>query len=57
MDVAERNDEHQETTEMRARTIVASKNNWDVVSCCDDLEMRPREEIHEDVYKIVTNIL
>jgi len=53
-DVAERNHEHQETTEMRARTIVASKNNWSLVSCCDDLEIRPREDIHEEVYKIVS---
>jgi len=56
-DVAERNHEHQEATEMRARTIVASKNNWNLVSCCDDLEIRRREEIHEDVYKIIQGIL
>ena len=53
LDLAERNDEHQEATEMRARTIVAGKNNWDMVTCCDELEIRPREDIHEDIYKIV----
>jgi len=57
IDLAERNHEHQETTELRARTIVASKNNWDLVTCCDDLEMRTREAIHEDVYRIVCQTL
>jgi len=57
LDVAERNNEHQETTEERARSIVASKNNWDMVSCCTKDEIRSREEIHEDVYQIVSKIL
>lgn len=56
IDVAERNHEHQETAEMRARAIVASKNNWDMVTCCDDVEMRTREDIHEDIYKIISQV-
>jgi len=57
LDVAERNNEHQETTEERARSIVASKNNWDMVSCCTQGEMRSREDIHEDVYQTVSKII
>jgi len=53
LDVAERDHDHQETTELRARTIVASKNNWAMVTCCNDLDMRTREDIHEDIYKLV----
>lgn len=56
MDVAERNNEHQEATELRARTIVASKNNWELVACCEDMDMRTREAIHEDVYTIVSKL-
>lgn len=57
LDVAERNHAHQETTEERARAIVASKNNWDLVNCCTGTEMRTREDIHEEVYKIVTAVI
>jgi dTMP kinase len=57
LDQAERNNEHQEATEMRARTIVASKNNWHLVSCCENSEMRSREAIHEDVYQVIKAVV
>lgn len=57
IDVAERNHEHQETTEERARTIVASKNNWALVNCCDGAEIRTREAIHEDIYQVISTII
>ncbi|MFT5831909.1 MAG: dTMP kinase [Candidatus Paceibacteria bacterium] len=57
LDVAERNHEHQEATEERARLIVSSKNNWTKVSCCVDNEMRTREDIHEDTYKAVSAVI
>ena len=57
LDVAERNNEHQETTEERARQIVASKNNWKLVNCCERSAMRTREDIHEEVYQLVSKVI
>lgn len=57
IDVAERNHEHQEATEDRARRIVASKNNWHMIDCTDGEDMRTREDIHEGVMDVVTETL
>lgn len=57
LDVAERNHEHQEATEERARLIVATKNNWAQVSCCEADTIRPREAIHEDIFKIISGVV
>lgn len=52
-DVAEKNIEHQAKTEERARTIVASKNNWHTISCVENGRIRTREAIHEDIYQVI----
>jgi len=57
IDAAERDHGHQEATEDRARLIVASKNNWTKVSCCENDQIRPREDIHDEVYKLVSKII
>lgn len=57
LDVAESDSHHQENVEARAKTIVASKNNWQVVHCCENNAIRSREAIHEDIYKIVDGVL
>lgn len=57
LDVAESDSHHQENVEARAKTIVASKNHWQVVHCCENDAIRSREAIHADVYKIVDGVL
>jgi dTMP kinase len=57
LDVAEEDHNHQRQVEERAKTIVSSKNNWQVVHCCEIESIRSREDIHTDVYKIVKGIL
>lgn len=56
-DLAEADAAHQRNAEERARTIVASKNNWHAVNCCKEESMRTREEIQADIYEIVKNII
>ena len=53
IDVAEQDTTHQQQVEERAETIVASKNNWHKVHCCEGESIRSREDIHKDVYTIV----
>jgi dTMP kinase len=53
IDVAERDHEHQQQVEERAEVIVASKNNWQKVQCCEGGVIRSREAIHADVYALV----
>lgn len=56
-DVAERNFDHQEAVEKRAQHIVSTLNSWKQVSCVDGEGMRPREDIHEEIYKLITDVL
>ncbi len=54
VDLAERDHTHQENVEVRARTIIASRNNWSTISCVNESdEMRSREDIHEEIYNCV----
>ena len=57
IDVAERDHTHQQQVEERAETIVASKNNWQKVQCCEGEAIRSREDIHADVYAIVEKLV
>jgi len=58
LDVAEQDQEHQRLVGERARKIVDLRPDWRQVTCCtDDDQLRTREDIHEEVYKIVANIL
>lgn len=57
LDQAESSMEHQARTEERARTIVASKNNWHAVTCVEEEKVRSREAIHEDIYQEVKKVL
>ena len=57
-DVAEADQEHQRLAEERARQIVSVLNNWNKIDCCtDDGELRTREDIHEEVYKLALEVL
>ena len=52
-DLAEMDTAHQIAAELRARQIVQSKNNWQLVQCCAAEELRTRESIHDDIYQAV----
>lgn len=56
-DLAEMDTAHQIAAELRARQIVQSKNNWQLVECCLDEELRSRESIHDDIYQAVLEIV
>ncbi len=57
IDLAERDHGHQQQVEERAETIVASKNNWQKVQCCEGEAIRSREDIHADVYAVVEKLV
>lgn len=57
IDVAEADHAHQERVEARARTITASRNQWQTVTCVESGQLRPRADIHEDVYQIVVEAI
>lgn len=57
VDLAEQNDDHQIASETCARKIVSSANDWHMVMCTNDDTLRPREDIHEDIYQLVQKIL
>ena len=56
-------DVHEESTEFLAQSrtnalkIVAEHNHWVKVECAPKGTLRTREDIHEEVYKEVTNIM
>ncbi len=57
IDVAEINHEHQIACEKRAKDIVASGNAWRLVSCVAGNDMRAMDEIHEEIFAHVTELL
>jgi len=59
IDVAEDDQEHQRLAEERARQIVSLLNNWNKIDCCcnESGGLRSREDIHEEVYALVNEIL
>lgn len=57
LDLAEADTSHQEAVEKRAQTIVASKNIWHKVSCCEDDAIRSREDIHSDIFAVLKIII
>ena len=58
LDVAEQDQGHQRIAEIRARKIVSLRADWRHITCCTGSgELRSREDIHEEVYKIVSEIM
>lgn len=54
MDLAETNLEHQKETDETAKKIIALTSGWVTIECMQDGKMRSREDIHEDVYNVVS---
>ncbi len=57
LDQAEQDDAHQIAAEKQARNIVSRLNDWEAIACCEGVELRPIEAIHEDIYASVSRVL
>lgn len=57
LDQAEKDQAHQIAAEAQARAIVSRLNDWEAVACCEGVELRPIEDIHEDIYRVVSQVL
>ena len=57
LDQAEQDEAHQIAAETQARNIVSRLNDWEAVSCCEGIDLRPIESIHEDIYRVVSRVL
>ncbi len=54
LDVAETNLEHQKQTDRAARIVVEKLNCWQQIECMKDGQMRTRDDIHQEVYQLVS---
>lgn len=54
MDIAETNLEHQQRTDVAARRVIEKLNTWQAISCMENGAMRTREDIHTEVYELVS---
>ena len=58
LDAAERDQEHQRLVGERAQKIVDLRPDWRQITCCKaDGALRSRKDIHEEVYRIVSELL
>ena len=57
LDTAEIDAEHQIATDEAAQAMVASLNSWQTISCVNEGVLRSREDIHEELYKVVCEVL
>lgn len=57
LDLSEEDFEHQKASEKRAQTMVAIRNEWCKVVCTDGLSMKPKKDIHEDIYQTLNRVL
>jgi dTMP kinase len=57
IDLAEQDHAHQLASERCAGKIASYSNDWRTIGCTHETGLRPREEIHEDIYSMVSGIL
>ena len=55
-DTVEEDRQYLERSHVSARALAASEENWHLVGCMDGDSMRAPEDIHEEVYEIVTRL-
>lgn len=55
-DTVEEDRQYLERSHESARALVASEENWHLVSCMEGDAMRTPEDIHEEVYALVTKL-
>jgi dTMP kinase len=56
-DQHEASDSHQEQAEKQAQHLVSTKNVWHRIDCGKDGEIRPKEDIHEEIYSYIKTII
>lgn len=56
-DSTEESIEYLENSRKRALSIVKKMNNWHKISCVERRKLRTREDIHEELYGVVQDIL
>jgi dTMP kinase len=56
-DVAEADREHQQKVAACAQEIVQDCDGWESIECMDGDQLRSREDIHEEIYGIVSKYL
>jgi len=57
LDQVERDEDYNRAAESQATELLAYLNNWQSIVCTKDAVLRAKEEIHEEVYKIVSKII
>ena len=57
LDLAELDEAHQTATETAAQSLVAGLNNWQKIACTVEGVLRAREDIHEEIYRTVRQVL
>lgn len=56
-DVVEQDEAYMKNSRETAEWLSTRQSNWHTVDCAKGGEMRAREDIHEDVYKVVSKLL
>lgn len=56
-DIVEKDEEYLRRSFEAAEWLASRQSNWHVIECADGGEMRNRKAIHEDVYKVVKDLL
>lgn len=54
MDLAETNLQHQKDTDETAQKIIGMTSGWSTIECMQEGKMRSRQNIHEEVYELVS---
>ncbi len=58
MDLADTNLQHQKETDEAAKQVIEKMNNWVSINCMgNDGQICPREDIHENIYNAVKEII
>lgn len=56
-DIVEEDEEYMRQSHQAAEWLSGRQSNWRTIECIENGEMRSREAIHEDVYRIVKGLL
>lgn len=57
LDVVERDEEYNRAAETQATELLADLNNWQKVTCTNESSLRTKEEIHQEVYDCVKELI
>lgn len=57
LDLSELDEAHQIASEECARRLVAQSNDWRTIVCTEGAKLRPIDEIHEEMYQLVSSVI